>query len=538
MNPVGSGLPKAAGMLVSTSRCCANQCRTVGHQVQSRTFYNIGRVSRERRPYNQSTKERIPSSSKRQFHATSAKAAQRDPYEVLGVGRNATASEIKRAYYGLAKKYHPDTNKDPGAKEKFAEAQSAYELLSDPEKRQAYDRYGASAFDQNGGFHPGAAGAGPFGAGAGGFHGFSGSGGFGGGFGADINIDDILGAFTGQSSRRSRRGPFQASVLVGEDIEVQTTVSFMEAAKGTTKSIFITPMVPCGGCGGNGMKKGQKRTQCSTCGGSGTVSFVQGPFHLSSTCGACGGAGTSIPRGSECSSCNGSGVVRERRTIDIDIPAGVEDGMRLRIAGEGDTPPADSGARTQRGDLYVSIKVAPDRRFNRSGSDILYTATIPFTTAILGGEVTVPTLEGDVKVKVATGTNTGDRITLPGKGLKKLGSRRGYGDLRVEYKVALPKSLTANQRTILEVLADEMGDATAKRIMNIGQDRSSTGTSQDGKPKSSSDDSQKSEGFLKSAWHRLTSKHRNQNAEDKNQSSSSSKDSNHNDSKKDASGSS
>ena len=145
--------------------------------------------------------------------------------------------------------------------------------------------------------------------------------------------------------------------------------------------------------------------------------------------------------------------------------------MRLRVSGEGDTPPAGTGAKTQRGDLYVSIKVAPDTRFNRSGSDVLYTATIPFTTALLGGEVTVPTLDGDVKVRVGTGTNTGDKVTLSGKGMKKLGSRRGYGDLRVEYKVSLPKYLNANQRTILEVLADEMGDKTAKRVMDVKQDR-------------------------------------------------------------------
>lgn len=159
--------------------------------------------------------------------------------------------------------------------------------------------------------------------------------------------------------------------------------------------------------------------------------------------------------------------MRERRTIEIDIPAGVEDGMRLRVSGEGDTPPGASGAKTQRGDLYVSIKVSPDQRFNRAGSDVLYTATIPFTTALLGGEVTVPTLDGDVKVRVGTGTNSGDKITLPGRGMRKLGSRRGFGDLRVEYKVSLPKFLNSNQRTILEILADEMGDKTAKRVMNV-----------------------------------------------------------------------
>ena len=259
--------------------------------------------------------------------------------------------------------------------------------------------------------------------------------------------------------------------MVGEDIQVQTSFSFMDAAKGTSKSIFVTPQVNCGTCSGSGLKAGKRKSTCQKCGGSGTVNIVQGPFHMSTTCMACGGAGSSIPRGSACNTCNGDGVVRERRNIEIDIPPGVEDGMRLRVAGEGDTPPGEPGARSQRGDLYVSIKVAPDKRFNRSGSDVLYTASIPITTALLGGEVVVPTLDGDVKVKVATGTGTGDKITLPGRGMRKLGNRRQNGDLRVEFKVASPKYLTADQRTILEVLADEMNDKTAKRTMNVKKDQ-------------------------------------------------------------------
>jgi molecular chaperone DnaJ len=441
----------------------------------------------------------------------------KDPYKTLGVEKNASAADIKRAYYGMAKKFHPDTNKEPGAKDKFAEAQSAYELLSDAKKKETYDRYGSGAFDQNGGFDPNAAGGNPF-AGAGGFHGFGGAGfgggGFGGGFSGDINFEDLFGAFTGGAGRAGRRraSPHE-SILVGEDIEVQTNISFMEAAKGTGKDIFITPLVECKTCTGSGLKKGAKRSQCKSCNGSGTrVHFMQGGFQLASTCDVCNGSGMVTPRGSDCGTCSGQGVVRDRRTVHVDIPGGVEDGMRIRVAAEGDSPPtgaANTGTRTQRGDLYVSIRVAPDHRFSRSGSDILYTASLPLTTALLGGEATVPTLDGEVKVKVATGTGTGDRITLSGMGMRKLGNRsRGFsstGDLRVEFKVQMPKYLNENQRTILEVLADEMGDKTAKRIMNVGKDSDTPpGSGASG----STEDSHKNEGFLKSAWQRLTNQHK------------------------------
>lgn len=395
----------------------------------------------------------------------------KDPYATLGVGKSATSSEIKKAYYALAKKYHPDTNKDPNAKEKFTDAQAAYELLNDPQKKATFDQYGAAAFDQGAGFDPGAAGGNPF-AGAGGGNPFSG---FGGGFGAEFNFEDLFGAFTG--GRRGRRGgsPFQEEILVGENIEVQTNISFMDAAKGVAKNITITPLVQCGTCKGDGLKQGSQRKQCKSCNGTGVrVHVMQQGFQMSSTCSTCGGSGVVIPRGSECGTCTGNGVVRQRETVQVDIPGGVEDGMRLRVPSQGDYPPtgvaSNPNARTQRGDLYVFIRVAPDARFSRNGADVLYTASIPLTTALLGGEVQVPTLDGEVKVKVSTGTGTGDRITLGGMGMKRLGGRGpASGDLRVEFKVNMPKYLTSNQRTLLEMLADEMGDKTAKRIMNLDQ---------------------------------------------------------------------
>ncbi|KAI0132054.1 putative mitochondrial DnaJ chaperone [Xylariales sp. AK1849] len=452
---------------------------------------------------------------RRLFHASPSSLAVKDPYKALGVGKTASAAEIKKAYYGLAKKYHPDTNKDATAKDKFGDVQSAYEILSDPKKKEQFDQFGAAGFDPSGGPQPGGD---PFGGAGNPYSGFGGFGGFGGqgGFGANIDLGDLFSHFTGGAGGNpfggggggSRRGrnPFQQEILVGENIEVQTSISFMEAAKGTNKTITIHPTVTCNTCTGSGLKSGTTRSECKTCGGTGTqVHFMTG-IQMASTCTTCRGTGQHTPRGSECRSCAGNGVVRERKTITVDIPGGIEDGMRLRVDGEGDAPVTGNGvdpnARTTRGDLYVFVRVAADPKFKRSGSDILYTASIPLTTAMLGGEVTVPTLDGQVNVKVNTGTNTGDKITLSGMGMKKLGGRRGgSGDLRVEYRIAMPKYLTANQRTILEMLADEMGDKTAKRIMNVKMPGS------DPSPDPRKDDdpaTHKDEGFLKSIWHNLT----------------------------------
>ncbi|KAI1447619.1 hypothetical protein F5Y02DRAFT_348589 [Annulohypoxylon stygium] len=447
---------------------------------------------------------------RRSFHATPRSLAIKDPYATLGVGKTATSGDIKKAYYGLAKKFHPDTNKDPSAKDKFGEIQSAYEILSDPQKRAQYDQFGAAGFDPNAGPAPGGD---PFGGGNP-FAGFSGQG----GFGANFNFDDLFSAFTGKrggpfgagnpfgGGHPGQRGPF-ADIIGGDNIEVQTTISFMEAARGTKQSITIHPYITCNTCSGNGLKPGTKRVECKSCGGTGTqVHFMTGGFQMASTCSSCRGTGSVAPKGSNCRDCSGNGAVRERRTITVDIPAGIEDGMRLRLDGEGDAPISEGdvppGARMMRGDLFVCVRVASDPKFKRVGSDILYTATIPLTTAILGGEVTIPTLDGQVNAKVSTGTSTGDKLTLPGMGMKKLGSRRNTsGDLKVEFRVAMPKYLSANQRTIVEMLAEELGDKTAKRIMNIKMPGSATGREA---TKGEDPDSHRNEGFLKSFWHNLT----------------------------------
>ncbi|KAH9877045.1 hypothetical protein IAQ61_002406 [Plenodomus lingam] len=512
----------APARLVTAS--ASSQCR------QRRHYSQISQTP-SKRPAAPAKRKQQHAPSIRCFHATSPAFAMADPYQTLGVSKNASAAEIKKAYYGLAKKYHPDTNKDPGAKEKFASAQAAYEVLSDAEKKKAFDSYGAGAFDANGGFDPGAASGG--GPGGSPFSGFGGFGGFGGGFGGgaqgaggfqDINFDDLFGAFTGGRRGRGgggRRNPFEEQVMVGDNIEVQTNISFLDAAKGVKKDIQITPLVECGTCAGSGLKKGAQRTECKSCGGTGQRVTSMGGFHMSATCGSCGGTGFAIPRGSSCSTCGGDGAVKERKTISIDIPGGVEDGMRLRVNGEGDAPltgqvAASGPIRGQKGDLYVLIRVANDSKFKRNGSDILHTATIPLTTAVLGGEIKVPTLDGEVMVKVPTGSGTGDRVTLSGLGMKVLssGRRGGNGDLKVEFKVAMPKYLSVNQRTILEMLADEMGDTHARRVINPGkwkEEQQAAGRKASGK---TVQDDHSNEGFLKSAWHNLTGQHKHLNDDD------------------------
>ncbi|KAI5293423.1 hypothetical protein KEM52_005552 [Ascosphaera acerosa] len=350
------------------------------------------------------------------FHTTASHSTQKDPYSVLGVGRSASASQIKKAYYTLAKKYHPDTNKEPGAKDKFAEAQAAYELLSDPEKKKAFDSYGAGAFDGNGNVHPGAgAGAGP-GPGDNPFAGFGGAGGFNGfnfrgaGGSASFDFNDLFRAFTegatggskAGASARGRSTSYANTILKGSDLEVQTTISFADAAHGVTKTILTTPLVACGTCRGSGLKPGKTPVSCGACGGSGQQVHRLSGMHIASTCGACGGSGTAVPREHECTACRGRGTIKQSRKVSVYIPGGVADGMRLAVAGEGDLPVGPTDAKKTPGDLHVLVRVAPDPRFTRTaggaGADISHVAAVPLTTALLGGKVRVPTLKGDVEL--------------------------------------------------------------------------------------------------------------------------------------------
>lgn len=241
---------------------------------------------------------------------------------------------------------------------------------------------------------------------------------------------------------RGRRGG--QTVATGENIDIQTTISFMEAAKGVTKTMKFKAMVDCGTCTGSGMKTGTKKKQCGRCGGTGQrVHFMAGGFQMGSPCESCSGTGVVIPPGNECRSCQGEGVEQQTREVPVDIPAGVDDSMAISVPGEGHSAPSaglPSGTKTRRGDLIIHIRVGQHPKFTRDGADILYTATIPMTTGLLGGVIKVPTLDGDVEMRVPTGTNTGDRITMSGKGMKKINSRYGgVGDLKITFKLNMPK---------------------------------------------------------------------------------------------------
>ncbi|CCX05854.1 hypothetical protein FPQ18DRAFT_402013 [Pyronema domesticum] len=456
------------------------------------------------------------SEQRRSFHASSASLSIKDPYATLGVNKSASPSEIKKAYYAAAKKYHPDSSKEPNAREKFQEVQSAYELLNDPQKKAAFDQYGPSGFDANGnpgGFGGGSGGGHPFSGGFGGGHPFGGGGfgGFSGGFGGsgDFNFEDLFNQMGGMGGGggRGKRNPHE--VFVGEDIQVNTSISFLEAAKGTVKDIKFTGLSSCGTCKGTGMKKGTVKKECGRCGGTGSrVHFMRGGFQMMSTCESCGGQGSAAPPGSECGTCHGNGVVKETRTVNLNIPPGIDDGMRMRISGEGDAPPTGQAAmsgdqppKSKRGDLFVVINVLPHKEFKRDGADVLYTATIPLTTALLGGVVKIPTLDREVDLKVPQGTNSGDQITIPGMGMKRMDRSKKTGDLKVEFKVNMPKTLTPSQRTLLELLADEFKDKTARRIMNVSEFSNEANAAQaNSNPVNNTDDHT---GILKRIWDKL-----------------------------------
>jgi molecular chaperone DnaJ len=351
---------------------------------------------------------------------------RRDYYETLGVERSASDEEIKKAYRKLALKYHPDKNPgDKGAEDRFKEIGEAYQVLCDPERRAAYDRFGHAAFEQGGGF--------------GGFD-------FAGGF-EDI-LGDLFGDFFG--TRRGGRGG-RSRARRGQDLQYQLDVTFEEAARGCEKTLSIPRLTRCGTCNGSGAKPGTRPTQCPQCHGSGQIRFQQGFFAIAKTCGTCNGQGTVIA--SPCTDCNGGGARRRTHTLNVRIPPGVDTGSRLKLRGEGES----GGNGGPAGDLYVLIRVAEHPVFVRDGVDVVCEVPVSFVQAALGTEVEIPSLDGPQNLKVPGGTQSGRLFRLRGLGVPDLNGY-GRGDLVVRLVVETPRKLSARQRELLEEFARISGE--------------------------------------------------------------------------------
>jgi molecular chaperone DnaJ len=351
-----------------------------------------------------------------------------DYYKILGVAREATPEELKKAYRQLALKFHPDRNQgEKASEEKFKEINEAYTCLSDSDKRAHYDRYGSAE-----GF--GAAG------GAGGFGGFSGGAPF-----TDIFEDlfeDFFGGFGGARKQRATKG---------SDLRYNLTITLEEAAFGTEKSLNIPRWQTCDSCSGSGAQPGKPPVTCANCKGTGHIRFQQGFFSVSRPCSKCHGTGTIITN--PCNTCRGEGKVRVQKEILVKMPAGVDTDSRLRVSGEGDFgsfggPP---------GDLYVVITIEEHKLFKREGLDIFCDFPIAFATAVLGGEVEAPTLDGSAKLKIPAGTQSGKPFHLKGKGIPRLGSHH-RGDQIVIISIDVPKKLTQRQRELLEEFAALSGE--------------------------------------------------------------------------------
>ena len=358
--------------------------------------------------------------------------AKRDYYDILGVNKDASEKDLKSAYRKLAKECHPDRNPDDKSAEKrFKEINEAYEALKDPQKRAAYDRFGHAAFDGSMG-----------GAAAGG------AGGFGPDFASSINdmFDDIFAEFMGgrRGGARARSGRER-----GADLRYNMNVELNDAYTGKTAQIRVPTSVACENCSGSGSKPGTKPTSCNTCGGMGKVRASQGFFTIERTCPSCHGRGE--VNQDPCGSCAGSGRVTKERTLSVNIPPGVEDGTRIRLAGEG-----EAGLRGgPSGDLYIFLSIKPDRFFQRDGADIFCRVPISMTTAALGGQIEVPTLEGKIsRVKIPEGTPTGKQFRLKGKGMPVLRTN-AFGDMYIQVEVETPKNLTKRQRELLQDFENE-----------------------------------------------------------------------------------
>ncbi|XP_078369632.1 dnaJ homolog subfamily A member 3, mitochondrial-like isoform X2 [Oculina patagonica] len=372
----------------------------------------------------------------REFH-TSDPTHRKDFYKILGVSPSADQKEIKKAYFDLAKKYHPDTNKSAGAAEKFQEISEAYECLSDDNKRRSYDNFGTADFG-------GAAGGNPFGGGS--------------PFGQNVNAEEIFRSFFG--GRDSPFGFQSAAGGFGEYEQVQQHVlnlSFMDAAKGCNKDITTRTRVICNRCNGKRAEPGTTYSQCSTCKGTGEETVNTGFFHMRSTCRRCGGQGVIIS--TPCKKCRGKGSVHETKTITIPIPAGVEDGQTVRV-------PVEAG------EIFVTFKVSESKIFERDGPNVSSTVTISFTQAILGGTIRAPGIHGEVELKIPPGTQSHQKIRLSGRGIPRLNGM-GKGDHFVNFKIHIPKYLNDKQKALVLAYA-EIEDEVNGTVNGV--DKSAKGT--------------------------------------------------------------
>ena len=351
--------------------------------------------------------------------------AKKDYYETLGVSKSASETEIKKAYKRLAMKYHPDKNQDnkAEAEAKFKEVKEAYEILTDPQKKAAYDQYGHAAFEQGHG-----------GAGAGGFGGF---GGFGGGSAFDDIFSDFFGGGRGRGQAASR----------GNDLQYNISLTLEEAASGVSKEIKVPTWVNCDVCHGQGTEKASDVVTCNTCHGAGVVQMRQGFFAVQQECPTCHGRGKVVKN--PCKKCHGEGRVQKTKTLSVTIPAGVDTGNRIRLSGEGEA--GLNGAPA--GDLYVQVQVKPHAIFERDGTNLHCEIPINIVLASLGGEVEVPTLNGKVSLTIPAETQTGKMFRLRGKGIKSL---RGsaVGDLYCHVAVETPVNLTSKQKELLKELGE------------------------------------------------------------------------------------
>ncbi len=373
---------------------------------------------------------------------------EKDYYSTLGVPKNSSAADIKKAYRKLAQKHHPDANAgDKDAEERFKEISAAYDVLGDEEKRKQYDEVREMAAAGYTGGMPGG------GAGAGGRVRYENVD-FGGADFADIgDLGDLFSMFRGgggRSGARSRRGPAR-----GADLETEVRISFEDAMQGTTVPVRIKGPATCATCGGSGAEPGTSPVTCPQCGGSGTISVNQGPFSMSQSCPRCGGRGTIIEH--PCHTCHGSGTVTKTRRFSVKIPAGVKDGARIRVAGRGE--PGPPGAPP--GDLYVVVRVAPHKLFGRKGSDLTLDLPVTYSEAALGANVPVPTLNGPVTLKVPSGTKPGRTFRIRGKGAPKKG---GHGDMLVTVNVDVPSKLSREEKDLLKQLKDAERESPRKRL--------------------------------------------------------------------------